>query len=102
MASTCPDINACIADASSSKRRILASFGALLVTATSWVLARATPMRKPDRSLDDLMLSSFLAKRTICAAEYGLENCTCVASAGVLERLDTSSPPLRVRSEGLH
>ena len=39
------EISACMADASSSKRRISVPSGAALVTATSWVLARAHATR---------------------------------------------------------
>ena len=60
MASTWPDISACMAEASSSKRRISVPSGAALVTATSCVLARATPTRWPLRSAALLMLAPVL------------------------------------------
>src|SRR5690606_2042153 len=43
--------------------------GATLVTAMSWVLARATPMRLPARSSAEAILASFPPNTTICAAE---------------------------------
>src|SRR6218665_849929 len=58
-ASTWPESSACMADASSSKRRISAPSGATAVSAVSCVLARATAMRTPFRSAGGL-IESFL------------------------------------------
>jgi len=69
IASTWPDSSACIADASSSKRRISVPSGAIAVSAVSCVLARATATRTPFRSAGALMLSFFGPYSTIVAAE---------------------------------
>jgi hypothetical protein len=53
-------MSACMAEASSSKRRISVPCGATPVSAMSCVLARATPMRSGFRSAADLMFA-FLA-----------------------------------------
>ena len=63
------NIRACIADASSSKRRISVPCGAIWVTVTSCVLARATPMRKFLRSGAPLIAAFLLPYRTMVAAE---------------------------------
>ncbi len=69
MASTWPAISACMADASSSKRRISVPAGAIAVSATSCVLARATPTFSGLRSGAALMADFFGPSSTMVAAE---------------------------------
>ena len=57
-----PTCSACMAEASSSKRRISVPSGATAVSATSCVLARATPTRRPLRSAGALM-GAFFGRR---------------------------------------
>src|SRR6218665_2913190 len=66
--STGPESGACMANASSSKRRISAPSGATAVSAVSCVLARATAMRTPFRSAGVLIESFLWPYSTMVAA----------------------------------
>ena len=79
----------------------LGACGAILVSATSCVLARATPIFSRLMSARALIVVLLRAEQHDVAAEYGLENCTCLARSGVIASEAISRSTLLVSRKGM-